>query len=69
LLEIGITRFLQGRNAPLPVSRRLTGNNTIFNRFIEEEYKNGRHFPFSKISLAIPEKNVTILSTSKIESW
>ena len=32
----------------MPVSRRLTGNNTIFNRFIEEEYKNGRHFPFSK---------------------
>ncbi len=38
------------------MSRKLTGNNTIFNRFIEEEYKNGHHFPFSKNISCNPEK-------------
>ena len=38
------------------MSRRLTVNKTFFNRFIDEEYKNGRHFPFSKIFSCNPEK-------------
>ena len=40
----------------MTVSRRLTVNKTFFNRFIDEEYKNGRHFPFSKIFSCNPEK-------------
>ena len=38
------------------MSRRLTVNKTFFNRFIDEEYKNGCHFPFSKIFSCNPEK-------------
>ena len=38
------------------MSRRLFVNKTFFNRFIDEEYKNGRHFPFSKNISCNPEK-------------